>query len=43
MIILFEIGLFVARLMKRSADAAVDSGRRDLTEDEIEAEFKKQD
>ncbi len=43
MIILFEIGLFVARWMKRSADAAVDSGRRNLTEDEIEAEFKKQD
>ncbi len=41
MIILFEIGLFVARRMKRAADAAVDSGRRDLTEDEIEAEFKK--
>ncbi len=43
MIILFEIGLFVARWMKRSADAAVDSGKRNLTEDEIEAEFKKQD
>lgn len=43
MIILFEIGLFVARRMKRAADAAVDSGRRDLTEDEIEAEFKKND
>ena len=41
MIILFEIGLFIARWMKRSADAAVDSGRRDLTEDEIEAEFGK--
>jgi sec-independent protein translocase protein TatC len=43
MIILFEIGLFVARRMKRAADAAVDSGRRDLTDDEIEAEFKKHD
>ena len=43
MIILFEIGLFIARRMKRAADAAVDSGRRDLSEDEIEAEFKKQD
>ncbi len=43
MIILFEIGLFVARRMKRAADAAVDSGRRDLTEHEIEAEFKKRD
>ncbi|MBI5783456.1 MAG: twin-arginine translocase subunit TatC [Gammaproteobacteria bacterium] len=43
MIILFEVGLFVARWMKRSADAAVDSGRRNLTEDEIEAEFKKHD
>jgi sec-independent protein translocase protein TatC len=40
MIILFEIGLFVARRMKRAADAAVDSGRRNLTEDEIETEFK---
>lgn len=43
MIILFEVGLFVARWMKRAADAAVDSGRRNLTEDEIEAEFKKHD
>ncbi|HSD97676.1 MAG TPA: twin-arginine translocase subunit TatC [Sulfuricaulis sp.] len=43
MIILFEIGLFVARRMKRAADAAVDSGRRDLTDEEIEAEFKKND
>jgi len=43
MIILFEIGLFVARRMKRAADAAVDSGRRDLTDEEIEAEFKKHD
>lgn len=43
MIILFEVGLFVARRMKRAADAAVDSGRRDLTDAEIEAEFKKQD
>ena len=43
MIILFEIGLFIARRMKRAADAAVDGGRRNLTEDEIEAEFKKHD
>lgn len=43
MIILFEVGLFVARWMKRAADAAVDSGRRNLTDDEIEAEFKKHD
>lgn len=43
MIILFEIGLFVARWMQRAADAAVDSGRRNLTDDEIEAEFKKHD
>lgn len=43
MIILFEVGLFVARRMKRAADAAVDSGRRDLTDAEIEAEFKKHD
>jgi sec-independent protein translocase protein TatC len=43
MILLFEIGLFVARRMKRVADAAVDSGRRNLTDEEIEAEFKKHD
>lgn len=43
MLILFEIGLFVARRMKRASDAAVDSGRRNLTDDEIEAEFKKHD
>lgn len=43
MILLFEVGLFVARRMKRAADAAVDSGRRDLTDEEIEAEFKKHD
>lgn len=43
MIILFEVGLFVARWMKRAADAAVDGGRRNLTDDEIEAEFKKHD
>jgi sec-independent protein translocase protein TatC len=43
MIILFEIGLFVARRMKRAADAAVDGGRRDLTDAEIEAEFRKHD
>jgi sec-independent protein translocase protein TatC len=42
MIILFEAGLFVARWMKRAADAAVASGRRDLTDEEIEAEFRKQ-
>jgi hypothetical protein len=29
--------------MKRAADAAVASGRRDLTDEEIEAEFRKQD
>jgi sec-independent protein translocase protein TatC len=40
MILLFEIGIFFARRMKRAADAAVDSGRRDLTETEIENEFK---
>jgi sec-independent protein translocase protein TatC len=43
MIILFEVGLFVARWMKRAADAAVASGRRDLTDEEIESEFKKHD
>lgn len=43
MLLLFEIGLFVARRMKRAADAAVASGRRDLTENEIESEFRKQD
>ena len=43
MIILFEIGLFVARRMKRAADVAVDNGRRNLTDEEIEAEFKKHD
>jgi sec-independent protein translocase protein TatC len=43
MIILFEAGLFVARWMKRAADAAVASGRRDLTDEEIETEFKKHD
>jgi sec-independent protein translocase protein TatC len=43
MIILFEVGLFVARWMKRAADAAVAGGRRDLTDEEIEAEFKKHD
>lgn len=43
MILLFEIGLFVARRMKRAADAAVNSGRRNLTDDEIEAEFKRHD
>jgi len=41
LIILYEIGVFFARRMKRAADAAVDSGRRDLTEDEVEAEFRK--
>jgi len=40
MILLYEIGVFFARRMKRAADAAVDSGRRDLTETEIENEFK---
>lgn len=43
MILLFEVGLIVARWMKRATDAAVDSGRRDLTDEEIEAEFKKHD
>ncbi len=43
MILLFEIGVFVARRMKRAGDAAVESGRRDLTDEEIEAEFKKHD
>jgi len=41
MIILYEIGVFFARRMKRAADAAVNSGRRDMTEDEVEAEFRK--
>ncbi|MHB8535473.1 MAG: twin-arginine translocase subunit TatC [Sulfuricaulis sp.] len=40
MILLYEIGVFFARRMKRAADAAVDSGRRNLTETEIEAEFR---
>jgi sec-independent protein translocase protein TatC len=43
MILLFEAGLIVSRWMKRAADAAVDGGRRDLTDEEIEAEFKKHD
>ena len=43
MILLYEIGVFIAKRMKRAADTAVDNGRRDLTEDEIEAEFKKRD
>ena len=43
MILLYEIGVFVAKRMKRATDAAVDNGRRDLTEEEIEAEFKKHD
>ena len=43
MIILYEIGVFFARRMKRAADAAVDGGRRDMTEDEVEAEFRKHD
>lgn len=43
LIILYEIGVFFARRMKRAAEAAVDSGRRDLTDDEIEAEFRKHD
>jgi sec-independent protein translocase protein TatC len=43
MILLFEVGLIVSRWMKRSADAAVDSGRRNLSETEIENEFKKHD
>ena len=43
MIILFEVGLFFARRMKRVADAAVNSGKRDLTDEEIEAEFRKHD
>lgn len=43
MILLFEIGVFVARRMKRAADAAVDSGRRELTDVEIETEFEKHD
>ena len=43
MIILYEIGVFFARRMKRAADAAVDSGRRDMTDDEVEAEFRKHD
>ena len=43
MILLFEIGVFVAKRMKRAADTAVDNGRRDLTDEEIEAEFDKHD
>ena len=43
MILLYEIGVFFARRMKRAAEAAVDSGRRDMTEDEVEAEFRKHD
>jgi len=41
LIILYEIGVFFARRMKRAAEAAVDSGRRDMTDDEVEAEFRK--
>ena len=43
MILLFEAGLIVSRWMKRAADAAGDGDRRDLTDEEIEAEFKKHD
>jgi len=43
MIILFEIGLFIARRMKRTADAAAEDGHRGLSGAEIDAEFKKHD
>lgn len=43
MILLFEVGLIVSRWMKRSADAAEDGGRRNLSEAEIGNEFKKHD
>lgn len=43
MLLLFEVGLFVARRMKRTVDTAEDSDQRDMTEDEIEDELKKQD
>jgi len=43
MIILFEIGLFVARRMKRAADTATENGHRTPNDVEIDAEFKKHD
>jgi sec-independent protein translocase protein TatC len=43
MIILFEIGLFVARRMKRTADAATKDSHRGLSGAEIDAEFDKYD
>ncbi|MEK7206395.1 MAG: twin-arginine translocase subunit TatC [Pseudomonadota bacterium] len=43
MIILFEIGLFIARRMKRTADAATENGHPTLSDAEIDAEFKKHD
>ncbi len=43
LIVLYEVGVFFARRMKRAAEAAVDSGRRDMTDDEVEAEFRKHD
>ena len=43
MIILFEIGLFIARRMKRTADAATETEHRGLSDTEIDAEFKKHD
>ena len=44
MIILFEIGLFIARRMKRAADATTETEEhRGLSDAEIDAEFKKHD
>ena len=43
MILLFEIGIFFARRMKRTADAAADSGGHDLAASEIGSEFKNKD
>jgi sec-independent protein translocase protein TatC len=41
MILLFEVGLFFARRIKRAANAAENSGEDNLTDNEIEEEMKK--
>ena len=41
MILLFEVGLFFARRIKRAANAAENSGEDNLTDNEIEDEMKK--
>ena len=41
MILLFEVGLFFARRIKRAANAAENGGKDNLTDNEIEDEMKK--